>query len=157
MTKKLDHCPECGCVLSKYAQPRSPKQHRAFFHMIRMAFDNWPEKHEFNPDNPDHLRAWLLAKSGHRVIRNERLKAGTDMTAAQMLTFARALMLTSRDRYCFVVEHMGTIAIVEPKSISWETTTHEEFKPLFEEVLHLIEAEAGIKVEFIKQELRQFE
>ena len=45
--------------------------------------------------------------------------------------------------------------IVEPKSIA--EIRHEDFQPVFDEVLHLIQQHTGIDIKFIKQELRQFQ
>ena len=57
-------CPQCGHV----ADSRSTPDHRRFFARIHAAFHHWPEAHEFQPDDAEHLRAWLLCKAGYRDV-----------------------------------------------------------------------------------------
>jgi hypothetical protein len=161
MARKLDHCPHCGCDLSDDSKlPRSPKQNRAFHHMIGMALDSWPEAAEFQPEGRtktarfEHIKAYLLCKARHRDILGDRLKAGVLHTEAEMVKFAQALIRESRERPCFVTEHMGMVVIVAPKATA--DTSHEDFQPVFDEVMAQIEELTGIKVEFIKRELRKF-
>jgi hypothetical protein len=127
--------------------------------MVRIALENWPEKNSFQPDGItktdrfDHLRAYLLCRVGWRRILGERLDAGVLHTEAEMVQFARALIREARSNYCFPAEHKGTVVIVAPKSIA--DVAHEELQPVFDEVMFQIEKETGIKVEFIKQELKR--
>ena len=159
-SKKHDHCPACGFVFDE-TQPRSPKQHRAFFHMVWLALNQWPEAHAFQPsgathkDRFEHLRAYLLCEAKYRDVRGERMNLETQMTRDDIMLFAAALQVTSRSKYCFLREHRGMLYIVEPKSIA--EISHEDFQPVFDEVLHLIQQHTGIDIKFIKQELRQFQ
>lgn len=139
----LDFCPHCGVALRK---SRSPKAHRFFFAMIQKAFDNWPERHDFQPDNPEHLRAWLLVKAKYRTIVNEPLEANA-ITIDQMADFVSKALETSREKYTFVTIHNGAIVILAPRSIDWATLDEKEFQPVSNAVLGVIEAEAGIQVE----------
>jgi len=44
---------------------RSIRQHHMFFAAIKIAFDNWPEYHPFQPVDADQLRYWLEVKAGY--------------------------------------------------------------------------------------------
>lgn len=163
MAKKapLDHCPECGYVLDDALAIHSPKQFKAFHHMVRLALESWPEAHlEIQPEGAtktarfEHLRAWLLCKAGWRRVLGERLSSTVLATAAEQYNFAMALVRAARSDYCFPAEHNGMIVVVMPKSM--KNVSHEDLQPVFDEVMFIIERETDIKVEFIKQELRQF-
>ena len=70
MTKHA-HCPSCGVDLAepqKKWKRRSVPQHRRYFALVRAAYYHWPEKHELKPQSEEHLRKWLQAKAGHRVV-----------------------------------------------------------------------------------------
>lgn len=128
--------------------------------MVGIALDNWPEAHkDFHPegvtrvDRLEHTRAWLLCEAKYRTIRGEKLRLESQMSRDELLLFAAALQVTSHAKHCFLKEHNGVLYIVEPKSMA--DITHEEFQPVFDEVMFLIERETGIKVEFIKAELRK--
>jgi hypothetical protein len=138
-----DFCPNCGCVLRK---SRSPKHHRWFFAMIQNAFDNWPEAHSFQPDNVDHLRAWLLVKAKYRRIISEPIDPD-GISVERMADFMEVAMKVSREKYTFVAIHNGAIVILAPKSIDWTTLDEKEFQPISNAVVGIIEAETGIQVE----------
>lgn len=45
-------------------RPLDNDEHRGFFFKaISVAYENWPENHEFQPETKDHLRAWLLIEA----------------------------------------------------------------------------------------------
>lgn len=162
MSKRPAICPECGCFLDRFSLPRSPKQHKAFFQMIKVALDNWPESHSFRPvgivehHRQEHLRAWLLTTAGHKLVSGERLSRDDARDWDRVARFvAVALQPTPLHPYKFLREdHNGDLVVDMPKSIDWYAVSHEEFKPIFDEVLFIIEREIGIKVEFIKKEVR---
>jgi hypothetical protein len=67
---------------AKGPKVRSPADHRRFFGVIKAAFLHWPEKHEFQPEDPEHLRAWLLCRAGYkprvrfRLVRRDTQSLG---------------------------------------------------------------------------------
>lgn len=77
-------------------KPRSIDQHRRFFGLVRACFDHWPESHEFQPDNEEHLRAYLLVKAKHRSIKEFVIDKADDV--ARLLPIVTAIML---HRYCW--------------------------------------------------------
>jgi hypothetical protein len=78
--------------MSDRNKQRSTAQHRRFFGLVKAAYDQWPENHQFDPDNEDHLRAWLLVKAKHRTIKEFLLDGDTD-EAARLIPFVVATML----------------------------------------------------------------
>ena len=65
--------------------PRRKKHHRAFFGYIAAAFDNWPEGYDrFQPDNSEHLRAWLLKECGHRKVLHMFCQTMAQVEVARM-------------------------------------------------------------------------
>ena len=43
--------------------------HKAYFGKLSQLFRNWPEQYERQFDSAEHLRAWALIRTGHRVER----------------------------------------------------------------------------------------
>ena len=43
--------------------------HKAYFGKIGQLYKNWPEQYERQFDSAEHLRAWALIRTGHRVER----------------------------------------------------------------------------------------
>lgn len=128
--QKIRFCPHCGCVLTK---PRSPKHHRHFFAIIDRAFANWPENHRHQPDNPEHLRAWLLVQAGHRDVIHDN----PDHPSAEFIT---AIVSRVRETgYAFPAVHCGALAVAFPRSINWETLDQKDFNPIAESVYAVIE------------------
>lgn len=161
---KHDHCPACGYVLSNEL-PRSPKQHRAFFHMVKIALKNWPEAYaDYQPrgltprQKFEDLRAWLLCKAGHRCSIMAPLDRQQLLDAQNLAPIFEAVLLASRGAPTWPIQdEQGKVYFVQPKSINWNECSHEDFKVVFDEVLYIIEQITGIKIEFIKQELKRFE
>lgn len=162
MARKLVHCPQCGFPLDEAPLPRSPKQHRAFFKMVKIAMEAWPESHDYQPrgltlrQRFEDLRAWLICRAGWRV-EVMRLDLTTPPAPSALVELCRGLAAVARETPTFPVERDGIVHFVQPKSISWRECSHEDFRPVFDEVLYIVEQETGVKVEFIKQELKQFD
>jgi len=143
----MNTCPTCG----KGGKPRSIDQHRRYFKMIALAFSNWPEAHDFQPDNAQHLRKWLQAKAGYRIAH----KIDTARTDARSLAIATAAMtaaMKALDDYCWIVPHRGSLLVVASKSIAFNKMSHVEFCTLNDMVADLIFAETGITVDDLMRE-----
>lgn len=167
MSKNQIVCSECGCILDldkiRAVQPRSEKQHKAFFHMIRVAAEAWPEKYEFQPDGltetgrRDHLRAWLLCKAGWRRLIGQPLEpnAGPE----DMVRFWSALLYAAQVEkvIAFPVydEATGRRYGVAPKSIAEGECDPVDFRQVFEEVKFLIEEITGVTIVFTPKHLRE--
>jgi hypothetical protein len=161
--RKQDFCPHCGVELDDPTAPRSDKQWGGFHHMVGLALKNWPEAHPtFKPqgatktDRREHLRAWLLVQAGYKMTIGEPLNKQQAMDWEIVKRVVAVAMQPDLEYpYRFPDERDGALVVDVPKSM--KHITHGEFQPVFDEVLFLIERETGIKVEFIKRELRIYE
>ena len=134
-------------------RPRRRKPHSMMFAVIARAFENWPEKHEFSPENPEHLRAWLLVKAGYRSIFGESMNRLS--SPLSMVEFVKAAM--SRQRSCggysFVTDYNGSIVQLVPHSIAFHQLDEDQIRPIRDAVYQLIEQHTGIPVVALKKEV----
>jgi hypothetical protein len=145
-------CPECGCVLEK---PRSAPHHRRLFGLISAAFANWPESHEFQPDDPEHLRAWLLCRAGYREAREIEVaysEHNPELAKATALVIQAAI--EEAGAYAFIRPHPsgGSVAVYRPRSIAWSRLSQKDFSPLAEAVEGVIESVIGVEAETLLKE-----
>lgn len=140
MSKKLEHCPECGFILRN---KRSGRLHRYYFATITNAFHNWPESHEFKPESIDHLRVWLQKEAGYRDVVEERI-FGAKASPLQMETFfiaVNTLMRKNRTEFVFFesYEHPPTIRALIPRSIAYDQISDDMFGPISNSVFDIID------------------
>lgn len=136
----MTKCPHCG------SQPRSSDDHRRFFGLVKAAFEQWPEGNEFQPDNAEHLRAFLLCKVGHRnttVIETEE-------PASAVLVVEAAFRAASS--YAFVRPYGAGLAVYAPKSISWDEMDQKKFWPIRDAVSAVIEQVIGVSADQLLKE-----
>jgi hypothetical protein len=147
MTEKS--CPHCGGSLES---GRSLPDHRRFFALIQAAFHQWKENHEFQPDNSEHLRAWLLCKAGYRT--NTVIEPPSSMDEIAYYDFVASVegVMRAMDGHGFVVMHDGVVVIVRPKSIAWHKIGQREFGRLRDAVTDIIEAEIGVSADQLLRE-----
>lgn len=143
MSARHQNCPECGCEIGERKR-RSVPDHRRLFALIKQAFDNWPEAHEFTPENPDHLRAWLVCKAGWRDTTAYDLgdKADAAVVAIALEAGIRAAKGTG-----FVRVHGRSVAVITPKSMGFLAMGQAEFGLLRDAITDIIKAETGIDAE----------
>lgn len=99
-------------------KPRSIDQHRRFFGLVRAVFHHWPETEKFQPDNEEHLRAYLLVKAGHRSVKEFYAcdkEASEDF--ARLIPVVAALML---NRYCWSWVEGDAIRVCAPLTTKFE-------------------------------------
>lgn len=145
----MKECPHCGVVLTK---GRSLPDHRRFFALVAKAFENWPEHHDFQPENSEHLRSWLTCKAGYRESTPIHMP---DMATDRMRDLFRLSIeaaIAAAGGVAFVVPYRDVVAVVRPKSIAWDKIDQREFSKLRDAVSDVIEAETGIKVEDLMRE-----
>jgi len=143
MSARHDHCPECGCDLAPRKR-RSVPDHRRLFALIKQAFDNWPEAHDFQPENAEHLRAWLVCKAGWRETTSYDLgeKADADVVALALQAGIKAAKGTG-----FVKVHGRGVAVITPKSMDFRSMGQAEFGLLRDAISDIIKSETGIDAE----------
>jgi len=132
-------------VRVKITKPRRHKHHRFFFATVANYFDNWPIKHPFQPDNEEHLRAWATCKAGYRDILGERLHH-TEGDVHRMADFIEKALQRSREKYSFVTIHNGSLVLLSPKSIAFDTLDQTAFAPIADRIFNVLEQESGIPI-----------
>jgi hypothetical protein len=141
-------CPYCEATfdLGNNSKPRSPDQHKRFFSVIRFAFEQWPDTHDFIPDNAEHLRAWLICKAGarYRDVETFEIPQTDDPTLmARMMGFAESML--NKDKGKKFARWRGlTLTIFRPKSIKFHLLQHLAFVELNSRVDEIIKAEIGV-------------
>lgn len=136
-------CPRCHAPLTKR---RSGPDHRRFFALLFAAFENWPETHEFQPNDSEHLRAWLLCKVGYREAITIPVPSADPavMRAASVMAEA-AFRAFASNSFC---RNDGKSLVVErAKSISFAELDQRQFAPLRQAIEEVIQAETGIDTE----------
>ena len=144
--KLCDHCPA--------RQGRSLPQHRRYFSLIRAAHMHWPEAHEFQPDNEDHLRKWLQCKAGHySTTRIEVPSADPAIMTLARLAAESAVKAAGGTAWIKCVE--DTLIVFTPLSIAFDKLGHNSACALFDDVAQVIAAEMGIKADDLLRETEQ--
>jgi len=144
-------CPHCGCDIAGKGKPRSVEQHRRFFGMIAAAFHHWPEGHEFEPSSTEHLRAWLLCKTGYRDVVTVPVESDHP-SVVKLATLAVEGALRAARTHAFVRPHGSSLAVFTAKSIAFHALPHGEFQSVNDAVQGVIEAETGMRVEDLLRE-----
>lgn len=146
----MSTCPHCG----KGGKRRSIEQHRRYFAVIKHAFDNWPENHDFQPDNPEHLRKWLQVKAGYRTVQAVDTSR-TDPQAMKIIEATLRAAMKATGDYAWTVRRGSSLYVLASRSIAFDKISHSEFCTLNNLVQEVIEAETGIKVEDLMRETRE--
>jgi len=136
-------CPKCGYALTK---ARSSQDHRRFFALLWAAFDNWPETHEFQPGDSEHLRAWLLCQIGYRETVRISVPS-SDPEVMRLGLFAAEAAFRAFPSNTFVRADGAGLVIERAKSINFATLDQKQFAPIREAIELFIEAETGIDVD----------
>lgn len=124
-------------------KPRSIDQHRRFFAVLAAIHSHWPEKHPFQPDSAEHLRAWLLVKAKHCVINTYYMNEDAS-EAAKLLPIITATMLR---KHCWCRARGNELHVCVPLSISIhgpDSIGHTEFCKINDDVDDVIRAETGL-------------
>jgi hypothetical protein len=144
-------CPHCGGPL-KAGKSRSIDQHRRYFALIKHAFDQWPETHEFQPDNPEHLRKWLQVKAGYRTVQEIEITR-TDPKSMKIIESTLRAAMKSLGDYAWTVIHGKKLYVVAALSVAFNKINHTEFSMLNTTVEMIIEREIGIKIDDLMKEV----
>lgn len=139
-------CPACGYIAGK---SRSTADHRRFFAVIRAAFQNWPENHEFQPDDAEHLRAWLLCRAGYRDVTTIPVPSDMPPSVVRLITLAtEASIKAAKSKgaavHAFVRPGEHAVAVFSAKSIDFNTLDQREFGRVRDAVEAVIAAELHV-------------
>ncbi len=144
MTRRLRHCPHCGCVL---VQPRYPKYHKFFFAVLAAAFDNWPEDHPLKPRDAETLRGMLMVEVGEYDTVGNGYKPGSDNVFKLMDFIDMAVHAARLSGYTkLALRDDGTAEARFPRSIAWDKMDQKEFGPIAEKIFELVEAETHLRI-----------
>ena len=141
-------CPVCDSKLPvKGGTPRSLAQHKRYFAIIKAAFQQWPERDEFNDEND--LRKYLQLMAGHGVVVAEIPLVGIKKDIAR---FIAAQAIKAAGEYALPLPRGNNLRIVKPLSIAFDKMPHQEFCKLSDAVCDIIEGRLGVKVDALIRE-----
>lgn len=127
---------------------RSLDQHNRFFAVVAALFDQWPERHPFQPDNAEHLRAWLLVKAKHRVVAEFYI---SDVSPEFIMAIPLIAFAMFR-KHVWAWQDGNKIKCCAAKSIAIygkEAIGHLEFCAINNAVDEIIKQETGIDPEML--------
>lgn len=146
-------CRDCGSVFTAVgpSKPRSYPQLKRYFGVIRAALHHWPEGHDFQPRNADHLRYWLEVKAGHFTV--EKTIRCNDVDPKRLATVLTAVMLSSEDERLFIEVEGPCVYVKRALSVSYGTLAHLNACAIFTAVEQVVEAEIGIGADRLLEEM----
>jgi len=134
--------------MSDRPKERSRVQHNRFFAVIAATFHHWPERHPFQPERAEHLRAWLLVRAKHCTIKTFHLSEDAG-EIARLLPVITATML---HKHAWCKADGNTLHVCVPMSINFETVKHAEFVHINRAVDEIIQAETGLDPDTLLRE-----
>lgn len=132
--------------------PRSQSHHKFFFAAIADACANWPETHRFQPDSPEHLRAWLLCQANHRNTTKHIIEDGCD---PKILADLIEASIKQSGGYGFVAHTSEFIAVLTAKSIAWAKLDQKQFNQISNDVSAILAKEIQLTLDDFKQQAGQ--
>jgi hypothetical protein len=152
------HCPKCQFRLTEwlkstfdfpFEKARSYRQLQQFHATVKDAYIHWPELHDFEPANPEHLRAYVLVKSGHYGIM-ERSGQIDDGIAEEIKS-----VLEGFGKFTAVRPGRDKYFIYYPLSISYAELAHRQAGPVFDAAYLFIAQQFGLSdIEEFKKNVR---
>lgn len=127
-------------------EARSTQHHRRLMGVIKAAFENWPERANFQPENFNHLRSWLAVRAGHYStitvnLRENSTVAAMALTVEQLKDIAHAV---DDEKYPFIKPEADRIVMAIPKTIRFSKMPKSEFTPFAESVEEIIQSILGV-------------
>lgn len=119
--------------------------------MIKAAFSNWPEAHEFQPRNAENLRRWLQCKAGHYTT--QRIEVPSDDPAIiKLARLAAEATLRAAGADAWVKPYGDCLVVFSPKSIAFDKLSHKDACALLADVEDIIETELNCKADDLLKE-----
>ena len=147
----MDTCPHCGCELPKAGKARSSKAHNMLFGVISEAWQQWPEQHTFQPESPEHLRAYLFTKARHFDPVDVKVKHGNQhLLAAQLPAVVKAY---SGGKAPLLHAYPWGVRLFVPRSIAGKPESRD-FHRVSSKCYEVIEAAVGVSVERLQRGMR---
>ena len=134
-------CPRC-----KLTWGRSDEEHNTLFGVIGMAFENWPEHYEYQPNTTEKLRGWLAIQAHHSTVLALPQVRGMDRESAALI----ADMFTDGKEY-FEVRAVGKgVEVIRPRTMKKAALHIREFRQMATLIYEIIETITGISPEVYK-------
>jgi hypothetical protein len=123
------------------------------FAVIAEAFRQWPMSAEFQPEDAEHLRAYLLVKARHFDKLDVRCKNSDAISLRMQLDAVIRAFCDGKPPLMHV--YPWGVRIFKPRSISYAAADRKVFNAVSETVFEIIEDTLGVKIEDLKNEARQ--
>lgn len=123
-------------------KPRSIDQHKRFFAVMAAIFHHWPSQHPFQPENAEHLRAWLLVKAKHCTIKTFYMNDDAE-EYARLIPIITATMM---GKHSWCKANGNELHVCVPMSIAIHgenKVSHAEFCKINDDVDEIIRVETG--------------
>lgn len=138
----------------KVSNPRSKPHLGLFFAAIKSAYDNWPEDHEQQFTNPDHMRQWLEAKAGWgkciELSMDQVQQKGFSNVLTGVVNSAIGSVKGKSRRYVFITNSVTKLWVIYAESISYETMSQDEFNTVSQRISDLLKEHTGVSLEEFK-------
>lgn len=112
-----------------------------------MAFDNWPDQHEFRPNDAEHLRAWLAMEVGHSEVLEMPPEIAVDAQALAVI----GLFLCGGKRLFRIGKRDGNLAMLRPRTMNRRDLKVGDFRRMAANVYEVITVVTGITPDQYKQ------
>lgn len=145
------HCPHCGGDIGDRQSKRSAPQNRRYFKLIRAAFNQWPESHEFQPRDSENLRKFLQCKAGHYTT--QRIEVPSDDPAIiRLARLAAEATLAAAGADAWIKPFGECLVVFSPKSIAFDKLSHKDACKLLSDVEAIIETELNCSADDLLKE-----
>lgn len=144
-------CPHCGCEIGDRQSKRSAPQNRRYFKLIKAAFHQWPESHEFQPRDSENLRKFLQCKAGHYTTQRITI-SGYDADVMKTVRVAAQAALSAAGADAWCKAYGNAIIVFTPKSIAFDKLSHKDACALLSDVEAIIETELNCKADDLLRE-----
>ena len=143
------NCPTCGQGL----RHRGDADHRMFWSIMKIAYDTWPEAHEFQPLGKMHLYGWLLIEVGY--IHEPPIEIESrNVEFVQAILMAVFPAIKSKIHCIRFVPTAKGVRVLIPKSLDYKTAGKRQYEDVRSKVYELIEVTLGVPVEQLKREAK---
>lgn len=118
-------------------EDRSLKSHSHFFAAIKSGWDSLPEEYAHEFATPEHLRKWLLIRTGWHDRRS--IVAASKAEAQRIAAFVRPM-----DEFAVVQVQESTVTIYTAKSQSMRAMGKEAFQKSKTDCLDMLDGMLGV-------------
>ena len=111
-----------------------------FRSLLRATYEHWPESHIFQPENEDHLRAWLLIRAKHCTIKSFYM----DSDASENARLIPFVMATMTGKHAWARAKGNELQVCVANLIAFDKCPHQLFCKLCDDIAADIKNETGM-------------